>query len=175
MTLGPQSFNADSVRTPPGYSHAMRAGGLLFVAGQVPLDDEGVLVGPGDMAAQARQAFRNLGAVLAAAGAGWVDLVKLTYFVTDIAHVAAIREARDEFINVANPPASTLVEVVPALPAGHPHRDRSSRRRAVTSPPLTVTVPAATPSAPPGPVVAQDNRSRKSRERCTTRAVASAS
>src|SRR4051794_23991366 len=111
MTLVPHSFNAASVRTPPGYSHAMRAGGLLFVAGQVPLDEDGVLVGPGDMAAQARQSFRNLGAVLAAAGAGWADLVKLTYFVTDIAQVALIREARDEFVNVANPPASTLVEV----------------------------------------------------------------
>ena len=111
MVVDMISYRADSVRTPPGYSHAMRAGGLLFIAGQVPLDADGALVGKGDMAAQARQAFVNLGAVLTAAGATYRDLVKLTYFVTDIDQVAAIRAVRDEFVDVGNPPASTLVEV----------------------------------------------------------------
>ena len=104
------AFNAPSVRTPPGYSHAVQAGGLLLISGQVPLDEAGDVVGA-DLDSQARQAFRNLGAVLAAAGVTFDAVVKLSYFVTDIGQVAAVRAVRDEFINTANPPASTLVEV----------------------------------------------------------------
>jgi enamine deaminase RidA (YjgF/YER057c/UK114 family) len=102
---------ASSVSTPPGYSHAVVAAGLIFVSGQVAFDTNGSVVGAGDMGQQARQAFRNLGAVLDAAGASFADVVKLTYFVRDIDAVGAIRAARDEFVNTANPPASTLVEV----------------------------------------------------------------
>jgi len=104
-------YNAEAVSTPPGFSHAVRAGGLLFVSGQVAFDADGNVVGAGDMEAQARQVFRNLGAVLAAAGASFADLVKLTIFVRDVGAVAAIRTVRDEFVDTANPPASTLVEV----------------------------------------------------------------
>ncbi len=104
-------YTASSVSTPPGYSHAVQAAGLIFVSGQVSLDGDGSVVGVGDIGEQARQAFRNLGAVLEAAGASFADLVKLTYFVRDINTVRAIRAARDEFVNTANPPASTLVEV----------------------------------------------------------------
>jgi enamine deaminase RidA (YjgF/YER057c/UK114 family) len=111
MSSRPIPYTADSVNTPPGYSHAMQAGGLIFVAGQVAFDQEGSVVGVGDVGEQARQAFRNLGAVLEAAGASFADVAKLTYFVRDIAAIGAIRAARDEFIDTANPPASTLVEV----------------------------------------------------------------
>ena len=89
----------------------MRTGGLLFVSGQVPFDEDGTVVGVGDMRAQAIQTFRNLGTVLEAAGASFTDLVKLTYFVRDVTAVADIRAARDQFVNVSNPPASSLVEV----------------------------------------------------------------
>jgi reactive intermediate/imine deaminase len=109
--MGPTFHNASSVKTPPGYSHAVRAGGLIFVSGQVPLDADGSVVGIGDMGAQARQSFRNLDAVLQGAGASFADVVKLTYYVRDIDAVGSIRAARDEFVNTANPPASTLVEV----------------------------------------------------------------
>lgn len=102
---------APSVRTPPGYSHAMQGAGLIFVSGQVALDPEGAVVGAGDMAEQARQAFRNLGAVLDAAGCSFSDVLKLTYFVRDVEAVGSIRAARDEFVDTAKPPASTLVEV----------------------------------------------------------------
>lgn len=111
MSSRPVASTAPSVRTPPGYSHAVQGGGLVFVSGQVALDAEGSVVGVGDMAEQARQAFRNLGAVLAAAGCSFADVLKLTYFVRDIEAVASIRAARDEFVDTANPPASTLVEV----------------------------------------------------------------
>jgi enamine deaminase RidA (YjgF/YER057c/UK114 family) len=89
----------------------VQAAGLIFVSGQVAFDAHGSVVGVGDIGKQARQAFRNLGAVLEAAGASFADVVKLTYFVRDIEAVGAIRAVRDEFVNTANPPASTLVEV----------------------------------------------------------------
>jgi reactive intermediate/imine deaminase len=111
MSSHPIAHHASSVNTPPGYSHAVQAAGLIFVSGQVALDADGAVVGSGDMAAQARQVFRNLGAVLEAAGASFADVLKLTYFVRDIGSVAAIRAVRDEFVDVSHPPASTLVEV----------------------------------------------------------------
>src|SRR5258705_5278801 len=104
------AFNAESVRTPPGYSHAVRAAGLLFVAGQVPLNEAGEVVGA-DMESQAHQVFQNLAAVLAVGGVTFDAVVKLNYFVTDISQVVAVRSVRDRFINTDNPPASTLVEV----------------------------------------------------------------
>jgi 2-iminobutanoate/2-iminopropanoate deaminase len=88
----------------------VQAGGLLFVAGQVPLNEAGEVVGA-DMESQAHQAFQNLTTVLAAAGVTIDAVVKLNYFVTDISQVAAVRAVRDRFINTDNPPASTLVEV----------------------------------------------------------------
>ena len=111
MSSDPIAHHASSVYTPPGYSHAIQAGGLIFISGQVALDADGSVVGTGDMAAQARQAFRNLGAVLEAAGSSFADVVKLTYFVRDVDSVGAVRAARDEFVDLSRPPASTLVEV----------------------------------------------------------------
>jgi reactive intermediate/imine deaminase len=111
MSSRPIVHTAPSVRTPPGYSHASQGAGLLFVSGQVALDPDGSVVGVGDMAEQARQAFRNLGAVLDAAGCSFTDVLKLTYFVRDVEAVGSVRAARDEFIDTDNPPASTLVEV----------------------------------------------------------------
>jgi enamine deaminase RidA (YjgF/YER057c/UK114 family) len=89
----------------------MRGGGLIFVSGQIAFDSNGSVVGAGDLEAQARQVFRNLGAVLEAAGASFADVLKLTYFVRDIEAIGVIRAVRDEFVDTANPPASTLVEV----------------------------------------------------------------
>ncbi|MDP9792286.1 enamine deaminase RidA (YjgF/YER057c/UK114 family) [Catenuloplanes nepalensis] len=109
--MSPEAVNSPDLSTPPGYSHAMRAGGLLFVSGQVPFDENGAVVGVGDMRAQAERTFRNLGIVLEAAGASFADLVKLTYFVRDVSAVADVRAARDLFVDVKKPPASSLVEV----------------------------------------------------------------
>ena len=88
----------------------MRAGGLLFVSGCVPVDAEGRLVGGDDVVAQARQTLANVGAVLAAAGAGPADVAKVTVFLTDVDDRAAINPVRQEFFGEARP-ASTLVEV----------------------------------------------------------------
>ncbi|MGW6771071.1 RidA family protein [Streptomyces sp. NPDC055037] len=95
-----------------GYSHVVwGTGRFVAVSGQCAFDEEGALVGEGDPATQARQVFENLRRCLAAAGASFDDVVKLTYFVTDVAHLPAIREARDAVIDTARPPASSAVQV----------------------------------------------------------------
>jgi 2-iminobutanoate/2-iminopropanoate deaminase len=92
------------------YTDAVRAGDLLFVSGFVPVDGEGRLVGGDDVVAQARQVLVNLGAVLAAAGATFADVVKVTVYLTDIADRVRINPVRQEVFGDARP-ASTLVEV----------------------------------------------------------------
>jgi reactive intermediate/imine deaminase len=92
------------------YTDAVRAGDLLFVSGCVPVDGEGRLVGGDDVVAQARQVLANVGAVLAAAGAGFADVVKVTVYLTDIADRVAINPVRQEVFGETRP-ASTLVEV----------------------------------------------------------------
>ncbi|WP_237771495.1 RidA family protein [Kribbella sp. ALI-6-A] len=96
-----------------GYSHVVTGTGRwVAIAGQVALDAAGEVVGAGDPAAQARQVFANLDACLAAAGATFADVVKLNFYVTDLAILPAVRVARDEHVDTANPPASTAVQVV---------------------------------------------------------------
>jgi 2-iminobutanoate/2-iminopropanoate deaminase len=92
------------------YTDAVRAGDLLFVSGFVPVDGEGRLVGGDDVVAQTRQVFANLAAVLAAAGATFADVVKVTVYLTDIEDRAHINPVRQDIFRDARP-ASTLVEV----------------------------------------------------------------
>ena len=92
------------------YTDAVRADNLLFVSGVVPVDGEGRLVGGDDVVAQARQVLANVGAMLAAAGATYADVVKVTVYLTDIADRAAINPVRQEVFGETRP-ASTLVEV----------------------------------------------------------------
>ena len=93
------------------YTDAVRAEGpLLFVSGVVPVDAEGRLVGSGDVVAQSRQVFANLGAVLAVGGASFADVVKVTVFLTDVGDRARINPVRQEVFGEARP-ASTLVEI----------------------------------------------------------------
>lgn len=96
-----------------GYSHAVRAAGrLVAVSGQLPIDARGALVDATDGLAQARQVFANLGTALAAAGARPHDLLRLTFFLTDLADLPAVRTARDEFLAGGPLPTSSLVQVV---------------------------------------------------------------
>lgn len=92
------------------YADAVRAGDLLFVSGCVPVDAGGNLVGGDDVVAQARRVFENIGDVLAAAGAGPKDVVKVTVFLTDVDDRPAINPIRQEFFGDTRP-ASTLVEI----------------------------------------------------------------
>lgn len=97
-----------TVHATKGYSHAARAGKLLFIAGQVAKDRDDKLVGLGDVGAQARQIYRNLAAVLGEAGGGLSNIVKMTTYLTHPGYVEAYRTARNEFFTDPMPP-NTLV------------------------------------------------------------------
>lgn len=112
MTL--KCINPKGIPTPETYSHVVVAAGtrLVFVAGQVAEDAQGNLIGPGDMAAQARQAFANIGLALAAAGARPQQVTKLTIFVANYRreHLAMIEEGRIGLFG-DHKPTDTLVGV----------------------------------------------------------------
>lgn len=95
-----------------GYNHVVwGTGRFVAVSGQCALDEKGEVVGEGDADAQARQVFENLRRCLTAAGADFGDVVKVTYFVTDVAHLPAVRAARDEVFAPDRLPASSAVQV----------------------------------------------------------------
>jgi enamine deaminase RidA (YjgF/YER057c/UK114 family) len=99
--------------TPPGYSYvAMPTGQLVFLAGQVALDQSGAVVGKGDFPAQVRQAFANVKTALAAAGCTPADVFKVNYYVADLRpeRLVAIRSVRNDFFPDPKP-VSTLVGV----------------------------------------------------------------
>ncbi|MEU9169644.1 RidA family protein [Streptomyces sp. NPDC048420] len=102
----------DGVAPAAPYSHVVLGRGrFVAVSGQLALDEDGKLVGDGDATAQARQVFENLRRCLSAAGATFDDVVKLTYFVTDMTHMPALRAARTEHIPDDRLPASSAVQV----------------------------------------------------------------
>ena len=92
------------------YCDAVRFGDLLFVAGIPPTDAAGKLVGGDDVAAQARQVFKNMKLVLDAAGAGFADILKVTVYLLDVNDRSKINPVRKEFFGAARP-ASTLIGV----------------------------------------------------------------
>jgi enamine deaminase RidA (YjgF/YER057c/UK114 family) len=112
MTL--ELINPDGLATPQSYTHVVAATGsrLLFVSGQVAEDVEGDLVGAGDLAAQARLAFANVGRALAAGGARPDQVARITIYVVGLRpeHLAAISEARTAVFG-EHKPADTLLGV----------------------------------------------------------------
>lgn len=100
-----------------GFTHAVRVGQMVYVSGEVALDSVGGLVGAGDLAAQARQAFANLELVLDIAGVSPSDVIQLNVYVVGLkpADWATIRGAGAKFFPQRNPPAGTLLGVA-ALP-----------------------------------------------------------
>ena len=96
-----------------GFTQAWRVeapAAILFVSGQVPLDDDGNLVAPGDFDGQARRTFENLGRVLDEAGGTFGDIVKVTVYLTDMARLPDYGRIKAEYIR-GRPPASTAVGV----------------------------------------------------------------
>jgi enamine deaminase RidA (YjgF/YER057c/UK114 family) len=109
-------LNPPELAPPPGYSNVVevRRGRIVYIAGQVATDRLGNLVGGSDFEAQADQAFRNVGAALAAVGCTARHIAKLTVFVRDMSRIADYRKARDRFFATTTPaaaPAVTLVEI----------------------------------------------------------------
>jgi len=98
------------------YSQAIHAGDLVFLSGQVPIDPKtGELVG-GDIAVQTERVLDNLGAVLAAAGCSFGDVVKTTIYLVDLGDFQAVNQTYAKRFTAA-PPARATVQVS-ALPKG---------------------------------------------------------
>ena len=99
----------------PAYSHVVTASGArtIYISGQVSVDEEGRIVGEGDLAAQTTQVMQNLGLALKAADATYANIVKITTFVVNYKPELrpVIGKARSAFFEGMEPPASTLVGV----------------------------------------------------------------
>lgn len=105
-------INPSTLSKPNGYTQVVVSTGsrTIYIAGQTAVDSHGDVVRSGDFRAQAKQAFENLKAALAAAGVGFNDVVKLNYYVLDMANAPVLREVRNSYLGSVFP-ASTLVEV----------------------------------------------------------------
>lgn len=131
-----RNLNPKALFDPRFFTHTVALEGaatLVFVSGQVSYDRDGIVVGKGDMRAQAEQVFASLAHNLKAAGATWRDVVKMNGYMVGLSAEAVnqYREVRARYLDPAAMPASTLVgverlvhddlllevEVIAALPA----------------------------------------------------------
>ena len=105
--------NVPALGKAAGYSHLAEVcgGRTVYLSGQIATDGSGNIVGTGDFTAQARQVFENLRQGLESVGLTFNAVVKLTVFLTDMQYLPQFRAVRDEFVNTAQPPASSLVQV----------------------------------------------------------------
>jgi len=90
------------------YSQAVRAGQLLFVSGQVPLDPSTGQLVEGDIAAQTRRVFANLAAVLKAGGRTFADVVRTTVFLADMNDFAVVNEVYGSYFSEPYPARATV-------------------------------------------------------------------
>lgn len=105
-----ERINPAGMTQPTAYSHLVKHGDLMFIAGQVAVDGEGKVVGAGDMAAQFRQVLENLKSVLESEGADFSNIVKINIFTTDIEAFREAGDVRSEYFG-EHAPASTLVQI----------------------------------------------------------------
>ena len=104
-----QAFSSpDAPKAIGPYSQAVRAGQLLFVSGQVPLDPVTGQMVAGDIAAQTRRVFDNLGAVLKACGRSFADVVRTTVFLADMNDFAAVNEVYGTYFSEPYPARATV-------------------------------------------------------------------
>lgn len=108
-------LNPSTMPATRGYTHVVEtrsASRTIYLAGQLGMTPDGKFAGsPGDFRAQAAQAFENLKLGLAAAGASFEHVVKVTVYFTDMAHLQTYFEVRDRYVNTKAPPASTAVQI----------------------------------------------------------------
>jgi len=105
--------NPPALSAPTGYTHIVEVTGpnrTIYISGQIAFDQDGQVVGAGDMKAQAEQVFKNLETALTSAGAKFSDVVKMNSYITDMSKVQAVRDVRARYFKDATP-ASTFVEV----------------------------------------------------------------
>jgi 2-iminobutanoate/2-iminopropanoate deaminase len=112
-----ETVQTDSAPAAVGpYSQAIRAGDLLFVSGQIPLDPSSGELVKQDAPGQARRCLENVAAICEAAGTSLANAVRVTVWLTDMRDFAQVNEAYAEFFE-SDPPARVAIEVV-ALPKG---------------------------------------------------------
>ncbi|MCR8641264.1 RidA family protein [Paenibacillus sp. N1-5-1-14] len=105
--------NPQSMPPANGYTQVVevRNGRTIYVSGQIAVNQNRERVGQGDIAAQTKQVFENIKAALESSNASFNDVVKLTFFMTDISQIQVVMDIRDLYVNTNNPPASVAVEV----------------------------------------------------------------
>ncbi|MES5846422.1 MULTISPECIES: RidA family protein [unclassified Bacillus cereus group] len=108
-------INPETMPPTFGYSHVVEVSNAkrtIYISGQVAINIDGQIVGINDLATQTRQVFENIKiALVEASDLNFNDVVKLTFFLTDISQMAVVRDIRDQYIDTNNPPASSAVEV----------------------------------------------------------------
>jgi reactive intermediate/imine deaminase len=110
-----QVFFADDAPKPGGaYSHAVRAGDTIYLAGQVPQDPE-TGQQPDGFDEQARQAFRNLEAAARAAGSTLADAVRVGVYLRDMSDFAAMNAVFAEFVPEPSPVRTTIQSDLPGI------------------------------------------------------------
>jgi reactive intermediate/imine deaminase len=120
MSAAPlEAVETQAAPAPVGpYNQAVKAGGMLFCSGQIPLDPaSGTMVGGGDVEAETRQVLSNLKAVLTAAGCSPQQVVRTTVFLVDLADFAKVNSIYAETFGYGVEPARACVQVA-ALPKG---------------------------------------------------------
>ncbi|MBI5599169.1 MAG: RidA family protein [Deltaproteobacteria bacterium] len=122
LTFKGVSVPKEEIKTPGApkaigpYSQAIKAGGFVFVSGQIPVDPSTGEVTPGGVGAQTRRAIENMKAVLEEAGSGLGDVVKTTVYLRDISAFAEMNEAYGSFFSPPYPARATVE--VSNLPKG---------------------------------------------------------
>lgn len=116
MSRTMKRYNPEQLHTPQGFSHVTVAPAtekIAFISGQVSYNEQGEVIGAGDIGAQTAQIFQNLQHALSAIGASFQDILKFTFFVKNLDHnaMAEIRRVRAEYLDGDALPASTMVGV----------------------------------------------------------------
>ncbi len=108
-------INPVNLPPPVGYTQAVSVthGRTLYISGQVAYDEQGNMVGPGDLRRQTEQTYANLEKALTAGGATFDDVVKTTHFVVNYTpdDLPILREIRSRYFHPDRPPANTLIGV----------------------------------------------------------------
>jgi 2-iminobutanoate/2-iminopropanoate deaminase len=96
------------------YSQAVKAGGFVFLSGQIALDPKTMEIAAGGVVEQTEKVLQNMGAVLEAAGSSFADVLKVTVYLKDLGEFGTVNEIYGRYFQ-KNPPARACVEV-PRLP-----------------------------------------------------------
>jgi enamine deaminase RidA (YjgF/YER057c/UK114 family) len=110
-----QFINPSGLVTPRGYTHVVTAEGgkTVYIAGQVPTNSQGEVIGKGDLKMQIQQVYENIKVALKAVGADFGDVVKMTTYIVNYQpeHLTTLREVRSLYLSPTQPPANTLLGV----------------------------------------------------------------